>query len=448
MASARADVIVVGGGLAGIAAALELEAAGRSVLVLDSAAQLGGKACNVVTPQGTFPRGPTSFNGRYEVFWRLLALLGIEGEARKLHPRSGARYIVRDGRLAGLEPNPLKVLTTDALTLGDKWAFARDLLARKHTPTGEDESLDAFLERRFGRQVVDKFLSAVMSGIFAGDLKQLSAESCMPALVNAEREYGSVVWGLLKGMGGKPASGARPGVHTFARGMGRMAERAAELLDVRLQTQAVAVTPEGSGVRVRAQREGLVEELEAGRVVLATEAGPASSLVEPWAPEAAAVLRAFPYAAVSLVHWAEEAPGSSRLPFGFGYLASPSEHCFALGTLFVGDLLGDEQRRFSTFVGGAMAPERAALADQAMADGIGNDLSRLTGGRFGTLAFVQRWAAGVFQPPVGHRRMLERLNASMEGRPVVLAGSYFGGAAMKDALLSGFAAAARLTGQG
>jgi oxygen-dependent protoporphyrinogen oxidase len=446
--SVDVDVVVVGGGLAGIAAALELQAAGRRVQVIEAGPQLGGKACSVTTSRGLFPRGPTSFNGRYPVFWRLLAHLGLCDEAKRLHSRSRARYIVRDGRLAGIEPNPLKVLTTDALSLGDKWAFAKDLFSRRAIPSDEDESLDAFLSRRFGRPTVDKFLSAVMTGIFAGDLTRLSAQSCMPALVNAEREYGSVVWGLLKGLRGPPADGARLGVHTFELGMGRMAERASERLAVHLGATASAVTPAGSAVRVDVVQEGRETSLRARHVVLAVEAGPAAALVEPWAGEAAAVLRRFPYAPVALVHWVEDEPGSSKLPFGFGYLASPGEKCFALGTLFVGDLLGEERRRFSTFLGGALNPERAELSDEAMAEGIGSDLARLTSGRMGPLAYVQRWPVGVFQPPVGHHSLLKQLDAALTGQPVVLAGSYFGGAAMKDALMSGFGAAEALLRRG
>ncbi len=443
MSTNRVDVAVVGGGLAGLAAALELKQAGRSVRVLEAGPSLGGKAINVVTPHGRFPGGPTSFNGRHPAFWRLLRLLGIETEARRLDPRSGARFIVRDGKLAGIEPNPLKVLTTSALSLGDKVSFARDLLGRKHAPTGEDESLDAFLARRFGRSTVDHFLAAVMTGIFAGDLKKLSAESCMPALVTAEREYGSVVRGLLKGLG-KAEDGSRPGLYTFEAGMGRMAERAQEVLDATCGAKVTGLKAGAGGVEVRYESSGEARTLSAGKVVLAAEAHFAAPLLEALAPQAAAVLRGFEYAPVSLVHWVEKTPGDSKLPNGFGYLSAPIENCFALGTLFVGDLLAEKARRFATFVGGAVFPERAALDDLAMQKGLSEDLLRLTGGTVGELVHVQRWAKGVFQPPVGHKKQLAKLEEAMKGVPVALAGSYFGGAAMKDALVSGFAAAERL----
>ena len=72
---AEVDVLVVGGGLAGLAAALEAQRQGRSVQVLERASRLGGKAGSTQLPSGLFPDGPVSFNGRAAVFWRFLELL-------------------------------------------------------------------------------------------------------------------------------------------------------------------------------------------------------------------------------------------------------------------------------------------------------------------------------------------------------------------------------------
>ncbi len=432
------DVIVVGGGLAGIAAALELQARGRAVLVLEASDRLGGKAGTFASPYGNFPTGPTSFNGRHPAFWRLLQLLELADHALPLAPTSQARFIVRNAALEALRPNPLSVLTTGALTLGDKFALAKDLFGSKKAPAeGEDESLDAFLARRFGRSLTDHFFAAVMTGIFAGDLKQLSAASCMPALVTAEKEYGSVLRGALKAFR-HTEDGARPGLYSFEAGFGIIGDTAAKRLPAKLNAAVLSVTPRPSSVEVL-----LVDgtSYTASEVIIATEAMFAAKLVSPWNRAAGEVLGAFPYAPIALVHWAEQTPGDSKLPLGFGYLTPPIEQRFGLGTLFIGDLLAGGARRFSTFVGGGVSPERAALDDGQLIDGIRSDIGALTGGTAAVLAGVSRWPGAVFQPPPGHKVQLEKLNAAMRSSRVHLAGSYFGGAAMKDALVSGFAVA-------
>ncbi|GMU62446.1 MAG: protoporphyrinogen oxidase [Myxococcaceae bacterium] len=436
----RPEVIVIGGGLAGIAAACELQAAGREVLILERGETLGGKAGTRSTAFGDFPIGPTSFNGRNPVFWKLLRHLELEDRAVKLSPRSGARYIVRGGKLEAIHPNPLSVLTTGALSFGDKISLARDFLSSHRGAHGADESLDAFLERRFGRALVDHFFGAVMTGIFAGDLKKLSAASCMPALVNAEKEYGSVLRGVLSALR-KPEDGSRPGLFTFEGGFAVVGEAAARKVPARTGVEVTGLTVHPGGVQVIGRGSGGQLQLTAGQVILATEAFAAAPLLESTAPAASRVLASFPYAPLALVQWAERFPGESKLPEGFGYLSASVEERFALGSIFVSDLLAETPRRFSTFVGGGVHPERAALSDTELSRGCAKDLESLTGGTFGEITGVVRWTRGVFQPPVGHARRMEEIRGAMRGLPISLAGSYFGGAAMKDAIASGLGAA-------
>ena len=439
------DVLVIGGGLAGISAALELQRLGRRVLVIEQGASLGGKANSTDTKVGSFPTGPTSFNGRYPAFWRLFELLGISDQAAKLKPVSSSRFIVRDGKLNALRPNPFSVIGTGALSLGDKWALAREFISPAPAKSdGLDEPLETLLVRRFGQKTVDHFLSAVMTGIFAGDLKKLSAQACMPALVTAEKEYGSVLKGALKAMKSAPADGSRPGLYTFAKGFGLVGTKAAQKLPCSLETELETLTVDARGVTATGKRKGQNVDFVADFVVIATEADIASRLLQRSMPSAAAVLGEFQYAPVSLVQWAEKTPGDSKLPLGFGYLTAPIENMFALGTLFVGDLLEESPRRFSTFIGGALNPARAAMTDSELIAGAQSDLSKLTGGVIGQVMQVIRWPRAVFQPAVGHATQLARLEKALSGGRVALAGSYFGGAAMKDALVSGFAAAEKL----
>lgn len=437
-------VLVIGGGLAGISAALELQRQGRKVIVVERSARLGGKAGSTQTSVGSFPTGPTSFNGRHPAFWRLLDLLGLGEEAVRLKPASSARFIVRGGKLNGLKPHPLSVLGTGALSLGDKWALAKEFLAPSPARVdGADESLEALLVRRFGQKTVDHFLAAVMTGIFAGDLRTLSAQACMPALVTAEKEYGSVLKGALKSL--KQAEpGARAGLFTFPRGFGVIGQRAAEKLECSLQTELDSVTLDARGVTASGTRGGEPVMFQADSVVLATEAEVAARLLGSSLPAAAEVLREFHSAPLALVQWAERSPGESKLPLGFGYLAAPVENLFALGTLFVADLLEESPRRFSTFVGGALNPSRAELSDAELQRGVQIDLTQLTGGKVGQVMQIVRWPRAVFQPAVGHATQVARLRGALTDPRVVLAGSYFGGAAMKDAIMSGFSAAMEL----
>ena len=443
----HADVVVIGGGLAGLAAALELKAAGRDVVVLEAGASLGGKAQSRKAAGGLFPTGPSSFSGKAVELWRLLDLLGLSNEAVKLDPRTQARFLVRGGRLQGIRPNPVSLFTTGAFTWAERWAIVKELFARdaSKAPAG-DESMKDFLTRRFGESLTTHVFAGLFNGIYAGDLARLSARTCLTSLVESERATGSALRGLFKKKG-PPSPAARRGFFTLAGGFGRIGEAAGQQLAARLETSVTALDFRGGGVAAAAKQGGRELVLDARQVVLATEADVAARILGGALPEASKLLARFPYSPVSLVQWVERTPGESKLPLGFGYLSPPVEQTFALGTLFTGDLVGATPRAFTTFVGGALTPERAALGDAELVAGVMEDLKRLTGGAFGELAQIIRWPGAVFQAPVGHAELLAALETSVGDRPVALAGSYLGAAAMRDAAAAGQKAATRLLSQ-
>ena len=78
-------VIVIGAGAGGLAAAAELAAAGREVIVLESAATVGGKMHQVRSGEHWIDAGPTVFTMRW-VFEELFENCG-EQFASRLPPR-------------------------------------------------------------------------------------------------------------------------------------------------------------------------------------------------------------------------------------------------------------------------------------------------------------------------------------------------------------------------
>lgn len=66
----------------------------------------------------------------------------------------------------------------------------------------EDESIQDFVTRRFGKGFSDDLISAMVHGIYAGDVSKLSVRSTFGMLYHMEKDYGSIVLGLLMGGGG------------------------------------------------------------------------------------------------------------------------------------------------------------------------------------------------------------------------------------------------------
>lgn len=410
--------VVVGGGLAGISAALTLMDSGHEVTLIEQEPQLGGKARTQLDGERLLELGPNSFAGRHDEVWRLLERLQLEPQ--KLGERTRVRYLVQGGRLRALTPSPLSILRILPLR-----ALPRILGELRVSAGVGEESVYDFLARRFGPRAANALASALVTGIYAGDPRTLSVQACFPALSQWEHDYGSLLKALPRV---KPS---RAGIFTVRSGLGAIGARAQEVLGARARC-GVNVTKIVTG-EVHT-KEGV---LRADAVIVATSARAASLLCADSA--LATALATFTYAPLTVVHW----KGEANLPHGFGYIAPESEKLFALGTIFASDLLGESERRFASLVGGTLHPERAALNDEELVHGIEGDLRKLTGGRVGEVLRVKRWTQGVVQPFIGHRQRVARAHAAAARVSIVLAGAYLGTGAMHDAVASGQAAAAR-----
>ena len=410
--------IVVGGGLAGISAALTLVERGHQVTLLEQEPQLGGKARTQVDGERLLELGPNSFAGRHQEVWRLLERLQLE--PLRLGAQTRVRYLVQGGRLRALTPHPLSILRVLPLR-----AVPRILRELRVRPGAGEESVYDFVARRFGALAANALASALVTGVYAGDPRTLSLQACFPALAQWEHDYGSILRALPR------AKPSRAGIFTVRGGLGAIGVRAQEVLGDRARCGVNGTKIATGEVHLRDQ------VMRADAVIVATSARAAALLCSDSA--LAMALAAFTYAPLTVVHWR----GEARLPHGFGYIAPESEKLFALGTIFASDLLGESERRFASLVGGTLHPERAALNDDELVHGIDSDLRKLTGGRISDVLRVKRWTQGVVQPFIGHKQRVARAHAAAARAGLVLAGAYLGSGAMHDAVATGHAAAAR-----
>jgi phytoene dehydrogenase-like protein len=120
-----ADVVVIGGGLAGLTAALSLGRAGKQVILLEKAAALGGRAASQQKDGYTFNLGPHALyrsGAAYQHFREIGLTLagGLPNQQGALALTHGARYL--------LPAAPASFLRTRLLSAGEKLQVGKALL--------------------------------------------------------------------------------------------------------------------------------------------------------------------------------------------------------------------------------------------------------------------------------------------------------------------------------
>ena len=166
------DVIVLGGGAAGLAAARRLGAAGLSVLVVEARSRLGGRILTVPDPVLHLPieLGAEFIHGLPPETWEVVRTAGLT-----VHEVSPNHWHHRDGRLrrdSGL------------------WEEAQELLGRLSQVGPEDMSCERFLAERCGDAPapVRELAALYIEGFNAAPIARASAR----ALAEEAREAGEI----------------------------------------------------------------------------------------------------------------------------------------------------------------------------------------------------------------------------------------------------------------
>ncbi|MCL6522849.1 MAG: protoporphyrinogen oxidase, partial [Firmicutes bacterium] len=344
-AAGRARAVVVGGGVAGLAAALELRARGLEVLLLEAGPRLGGKVRSERVDGFLLEYGPDSFVTYKPGVVEMARRLGLEGRMIPTEPGPGS-FIWSRGRLepvpAGLDlmvPADLRqLLATRLLSWPGKLRALADLVVPPRAGGG-DESLESFVVRRLGREVLERLAEPLIAGIHGAPPERMSLLAAFPRYAEMEREAGGLIRavtarrraaraaGAGRGDGAAPpagANGAAPGPRrtffmSFDEGMGTLVEAMAAALaeagvPARLGEAVEALEPAPGGRGYRLHLAG-GERLEAEGVVVAVPAPSAAALLERLDAELAELLGAIestPVAVVNLAYRQEAFPEPLR----------------------------------------------------------------------------------------------------------------------------------------
>ncbi len=440
--SSRAEAVVIGGGVSGLACAHALKRAGLDVVLCEAKPEAGGNIRTVREGDFTYESGPHTFMGSADEIFDLLAQLGLQKTLTPANDSAKARFIVRDQKAHRVPSGPLSFLKTGLLSAGGKLALMAEPF-RRGQGSDEDTAAD-FFARRFGPEAGHVLAGAFINGVYAGDPAALSAPAAFPLFWGFEKERGSMIRGAMARKKSRKAQGLplRKGLFTFAGGLGELTDALARSLGpacrVGAPAQALRKTARGYEVFLPG------ETIEAPRVILAVPPAAASALTAQVSSDISASLAAIPMAKVAVVHLGFERR-VEEIPNGYGYLSSPGAGCRTLGVLFPSRLFGGRAPGdlFTAYLGGVGEPGVLERSDEELASRALADLDMLFHARSSpSFVKVLRHRRAIPQLVMGHlerRAAIERSLSDLGGLHV--AGNYMRGVGVKDAVASGLAAA-------
>jgi oxygen-dependent protoporphyrinogen oxidase len=444
------DVAVVGGGISGLAAAYELQRRGLSVRVLEAAPRAGGVIATETFDGWVIDGGPDSLLVQKPAAVALCRELGIADRlVSTLTPRTA--YILRDDRLHPIADGsflgfPLKVSAlarSSVFSLGGRLRMACELAMPRHGGE-EDESIGAFVRRRFGEEAVDYLAEPLLAGIHAGDVERLSMRALFPRLLDAERQSGSVIR-AFRALHVRPSP--QGAFVSLPGGTGELVDALLRALAPGTVTLAARVTDiRRAGTYTVHSEAG---SCDARAVILASPAYVSSSLLRPFDTTLATLADAVPYASTATVAFGYRRDQIAHPMRGSGFVVPRVERSPLLAATWVTSKWPGRapagHALLRAFLGGGRDPHRLDASDAELVSLAREELSRLLGiAGDPILTRLFRWTRQSPQYEVGHLQRVDAIDRRLASIPgLFLTGSGFRAIGIPDCIADARDTAAR-----
>lgn len=463
-------VVIVGGGISGLATAFSLQEkatqAGLPIrcIMLESAPSWGGKIVTHQIGDLVTEAGPDSFLSQKQAGLDLCMKLGLADQLINTNETGKKACVLHRGRLHDL---PEGLLSFVPKQLGSflhsgllNWPGLVRMGLEFAVPPGsprDDESLAAFLSRRFGVQAYERMLEPLMAGIYAGDAEQMSLRATFPRFFELEQQHGSIVRGMMAAkQSASPTASARPRRTMFVslkNGLGELVT----VLTTRLIQQGVElrVGARVDALRVRSHEVGrwmydlILQDgsgLSAESVVLATPAYVSADLLRPLTPIAGGLLDLIPYASTATIAMAFPRMQTSAIE-GFGFIIPRAEQRHLIAATWTSlkwpHRAPSDQLLARCYLGGVGREDILQRDDQALIATVREELASICGiTAEPSYTEVNRWWKAMPQYTIGHLSRLEQLDAAVSRYPgLILTGAAYRGVGIPDCIRDGALAA-------
>jgi oxygen-dependent protoporphyrinogen oxidase len=437
------DVLVIGGGISGLAIARLLANTGLSVEVWERKHRPGGKICTHQYNGYTLEKSASMLlNFRPEIN-RFLEQCDLTECKTPLSPVS-SRYLIHNNRLIKIPMELRKLIASPIWSLRGKMR----LLVEPLIPPGgnEDETVAQFIRRRFGNEMLVKAMEPYIAGPLASSPDLANAYSTLPRLTTLERRYGSITMGVLVNRLLRRRTASVTESFSFKGGMSTLVESLANNagFQFRKDCTATSLIRNKEGWLIQGHSATGEKSVRTRQVVLSVPAYVAASLIGDLNSNLQELLSGVEYAPVSVVHTGFRREAVPHPLDGNGFLIPGrcglvSTGCLWMSRLFPGRA-PEEEVLFSNYLGGTRMPVAATWNEEQSVAAVMEGLKPLLGIREEPVMIrIDRHKKGLPLYHGAYQKRTRAIDEQLQSLPGLhLAANYLGGVSVRDRIVCAF----------
>ncbi len=451
------NTVIIGAGISGLSLAYFLAPhQPSSLLVCEAQNRVGGNITSAQAGEFTWEEGPNSFQPTPELL-KLIVEVGLQSDLL-LADRRLPRFVYWQGKLHPVPMSPAEAIRTQLLSDGGKLraflgaiGFVRPAMGQTLSEQGGEETVRQFFQRHLGVEVTERLVAPFVSGVYAGDVDQLSAGAAFARIKNLETVGGGLIAGALLSRRQHPQPPVDPRLPktqpgelgSFQGGLQRLPEAiAAQLKDqLKLQWKLIRIHPTTDRAYLCTFETPQGQTTITTRtLVLTTPAPITATLLKELAPRGSQALADIPYPPVASVVVAYPKSMLRQPLVGFGNLIPRGQGIRTLGTIWTSSLFPgkapQEWQLLNNFIGGATDPQLGELSEDEIVQQVHDDLRQILikpeGDKPEVLA-VRLWKQAIPQYTLGHLQRLEALKRDLSQFPgLLVCANYTDGVALGD----------------
>ena len=439
----ESPVVIIGGGISGLATAFYLGRLGIRSILVEKSNRLGGLIKTDVIEGCRLEAGPDSFIATKPAVAKLTqelessrpTIIGSNDATRRVFIGRKGHLVPMPRGMSMMVPGDWKsALSSPLFSLATKAGFVAEQF-RRPKKRSNDISVGEFVADHFGHEVLEYLADPLLTGVYGGQVSQLSARSVLPRFLEHEEKYGSLIRGVRQNRQQPSHKGSL--FLSFEGGM----QALTDAVTTHLSTTTQIVRGEVSSVQKNGAKWRIhiaSESIQADHVVFACPSHAVSRLVENFATLLAADLHAIPYSSAILVTLVYERAALGRPLDGFGFLVPrPERRNIAAATWISTKFPSRTPSHLAAIRAFIVAREAIALmnaSDPELLELTKTELQHWMGisvaPRFHTL---YRWPSSMPQYVVGHRQRIQSIEERLHEHPgLFLSGNAHDGVGIPD----------------
>lgn len=470
-------IVVIGGGVAGLGAAFKIRRAADSghdvgFTLVEKDPRLGGKLMTEKIGDFIVDGGSDAFIAQKPAVMRVAGLAGFaedrmpsdESRKKTLILKKGRLYEMPDGVMQFAPTKFWPFATTGLFSWAGKFRAGMDLfIPKKRVPAGElnDETLESFILRRMGREILDRLAEPLVGGVHASDPARMSLAATFPNLLEMEQKYGSMVRGFLaqrkmaeemKRKYPSDPKNPRTFFNTFKEGMQELPDGMADAAGrdhIRTGVAATQLECLEAGWKVHLS-DG--STLDADAVIVATEGWAASDLLATVDSELSGLIGTIPHSSSATISLGFDTDDLGFSLDAFGVLCPGIENRSLMAATYSSTKWTNRAPKGKAllrgFVGGPHNQAIMDKTDEELIEITKSEMRSILGLKVEPVfARVYRWVNGMPQYTMGHLGRVSEIEHRVGLIPTLgVGGGSYRGVGIANCIESGEAAASKVLG--